>query len=103
VPLKKIPFTDAREALSSLIDEVQKSGEPIAITRHGKPAAVLMNIEAVQNKIEKPGKRPWMLRGSGNWVGDSAEVDTAVRGIRQQFHSSSGKRLKKLERELSSK
>ena len=42
----------AREALSSLIDEVQKSGRSIAITRHGKPAAVLMNMEAIEKKMK---------------------------------------------------
>jgi len=103
MPLKKIPFTDAREALSSLIDEVQKSGRPIAITRHGKPAAVLMNMEAIEHKIEKLEKRPWMLRGSGQWIGDVGDIDTEIRKIRRQFTSSEKKRMGKLLRQLSGK
>ena len=101
MPLKRIPFTEARETLSSLIDEVQKSGQPIAITRHGKPAAVLMNMEAMEHKIEKLEKRPWMLRGSCQWIGDPADIDTAIREIRQQFKSSQQKRMDKLLREFS--
>jgi prevent-host-death family protein len=96
-----VPFTEARETLSSLIDEVRKSGQPIAITRHGKEAAVLMNMEAVRQKIEKLEKQPWMLRGSGTWVGNSADIEAAIGEIRQQSQSSQEKRLKKLARGLS--
>jgi prevent-host-death family protein len=103
MPLKKIPFTDARETLSSLIDEVQKSGQPIAITRHGKPAAVLMNIEAIEHQIQKLEKREWMLRGSGSWVGNPDDIDTAIRGIRRRFNSSEDKRMSRLLRKLSGK
>jgi prevent-host-death family protein len=101
MPIKKVPFTDARETLSSLIDEVQRSGQPIAITRHGKAAAVLMNMDAVLQKIEKLEKQPWMLRGSGTWVGDPADIEAAIGEIRQQFQSSHEKRRKKLVRGLS--
>src|SRR5690242_6290270 len=100
MPLKNVPFTDARETLSSLIDEVQKSGQPIAITRHGKPAAVLMNIEAVEHKLQKLEKREWMLRGSGSWVGDAGDIDSAIREIRRRFASSEDKRMSKLLRKL---
>jgi prevent-host-death family protein len=103
MPLKKIPFTDARETLSSLIDEVQKLGQPIAITRHGKPVAVLMNMDAIEHKVQKLEKQPWMLRGSGSWVGDPGEIDSAIREIRRQFNSSEKKRISKLLRDLSGK
>jgi prevent-host-death family protein len=101
VPLKKISFTDAREELSALIDEVQNSGRPIAITRHGKPVAVLMNMEALEQKLNTVEKRTWMLRGSGTWDGDPAEIDSAIEGIRERFGNSSKKRLEKLVREVS--
>jgi prevent-host-death family protein len=103
VPLKKVPFTDARETLSSLIDEVQRSGQPIAITRHGRPEAVLMNIEAIEEKIQKLEKRTWKLRGSGSWVGDPADIDDSIREIRRQFNSSEKKRMSKLLRGFSGK
>ena len=101
MPLKKVSFTDARETLSSLIDEVQKSGRPIAITRHGKPAAVLMNMDAIEQKMKKLEKKPWMLRGSGTWVGDPADIDKEIRKIRREFSASSERRLKKVIKQLS--
>ena len=40
-----VPFTDARNRLSELIDEVSRTHERIEITRHGHPAAVLMSAD----------------------------------------------------------
>jgi prevent-host-death family protein len=38
-----LPFTDARNRLSELLDEVQRTHERVAITRHGQPVAVLIS------------------------------------------------------------
>lgn len=40
-----VPFTDARNRLSELIDEVTKTHERVEITRHGHPAAVLISAD----------------------------------------------------------
>jgi antitoxin YefM len=37
-----IGVEDARSRLGKLADEVEEAGEPIAITRHGRPIAVLI-------------------------------------------------------------
>jgi prevent-host-death family protein len=37
------PFTDARNRLSELIEEVERTHERIEITRHGRPVAVLIS------------------------------------------------------------
>jgi prevent-host-death family protein len=103
VSLKKVPFTNAREELSALIDEVQNSGRPIAITRHGKPVAVLMNMEALEQKLATQEQRPWMLRGSGTWKANPAEVENAIQSIRQEAQTASDKRMKKLARGLPEK
>jgi len=103
MPLKKVPFTDARVELSALIDEVQNSGRPIAITRHGKPVAVLMNMEALEQKLAVLKQRPWMLRGSGTWEGDAADVEGAIESIRRQARAASDKRIRKIKRGLSGK
>ena len=115
MPLRKVPFTDAREELSALIDEVQNSGRPIAITRHGKPVAVLMNMEALEQKLATLEQRPWMLRGSGTWEGDTADVEGVIESIRQQdqarederdrqqARAASDKRIRKIKRGLSGK
>lgn len=103
MPLKKVSFTDARKELSALIDEVRDSGRPIAITRHGEPVAVLMNMEALEQKLAVQEKRPWMLRGSGTWQGDPKEIESAIRSIRQEAKASSDKRIKKITRDLPGK
>jgi prevent-host-death family protein len=38
-----IPLTDARNRLSELIEEVERTHERIEITRHGNPVAVLIS------------------------------------------------------------
>jgi prevent-host-death family protein len=38
-----IPLTDARNRLSELIEEVERTHERIEITRHGHPVAVLIS------------------------------------------------------------
>jgi prevent-host-death family protein len=43
----KINLKDAKSGFSSLVDEAIK-GEFITITRHGKPAAVLVSVEAAE-------------------------------------------------------
>lgn len=40
-----LPFTDARNRLSQLIDEVTRTHERVEITRHGHPAAVLISAD----------------------------------------------------------
>ena len=103
MPLKKVPLTEARETLSSLLDEVEKSGEPVAITRHGRPAAVLMNMEALEQKMSALEKRPWTLRNSGTWVGEATDIEKAIRKVRKEFSVSSEKRLKNLSKKLAGK
>lgn len=38
-----MPFTDARNRLSELIEEVERTHERIEITRHGRPVAVIIS------------------------------------------------------------
>ncbi|GIH96680.1 type II toxin-antitoxin system Phd/YefM family antitoxin [Planobispora siamensis] len=38
-----LPFTDARNRLSELIDEVHRTHDRVAIIRHGQPVAVLIS------------------------------------------------------------
>ncbi|MEQ4301215.1 type II toxin-antitoxin system Phd/YefM family antitoxin [Plantactinospora sp. B6F1] len=40
-----LPFTEARNRLSELIDEVTRTHERIEITRHGHAAAVLISAD----------------------------------------------------------
>ncbi|MBA3488271.1 MAG: type II toxin-antitoxin system Phd/YefM family antitoxin [Longispora sp.] len=41
--MSSLPFTDARNRLSELIDEVTRTHERVTITRHGQEVAVLLS------------------------------------------------------------
>ncbi len=46
------PLTEARNRLSEIVDEVATTGSELVITRHGRPAAVVMGYEDYQSLIE---------------------------------------------------
>jgi prevent-host-death family protein len=43
-----MPFTDARNHLSDLIDEVERTHERVVITRHGHAAAILVSPDDLE-------------------------------------------------------
>lgn len=50
-----MPFTDARNRLSELIEEVERTHERVEITRHGHPVAVLISpddLAALEETLE---------------------------------------------------
>jgi prevent-host-death family protein len=51
----RIPVTEARDQLSELVARVQYGGERITLTKHGRPAAMLVPVE--QSRTGRP-KRP---------------------------------------------
>lgn len=60
---KEINFSEARQKLSAIVDEVEKTGTPVKILRHGKVAAVVIGDLEYQHKFEKK-KKKWKLAGS---------------------------------------
>ena len=42
---------------------------------------VLMNMEALEQKFATLEHRRWMLRGSGTWKGNTADVEGAIESI----------------------
>jgi prevent-host-death family protein len=60
---KTIAFSQARQNLSTLIDEVEEFGRSVTIVRNGRPAAVIIDPGTYRELIEnKPGK--CTLKGS---------------------------------------
>lgn len=59
--MRTVPLGEAKDKLSSLVDEAAKTHEIITITRHGHPAAVLMAADDLESLHEtvywlsKPG------------------------------------------------
>ncbi|MCQ3802544.1 MAG: type II toxin-antitoxin system Phd/YefM family antitoxin [bacterium] len=46
------PLTEARNRLSEIVDEATATGSEIVITRHGRPAAVVMGYQDYESLIE---------------------------------------------------
>jgi len=44
----EIAISQARENLAEVIESTQRSGEPIVLTRHGRPVAVLLDHAAFE-------------------------------------------------------
>ncbi|MES2658556.1 MAG: type II toxin-antitoxin system Phd/YefM family antitoxin [Verrucomicrobiota bacterium] len=60
--MKTITATEFKAKCLQLLDEVQRSGQDLVISKRGKPVARVV--------AEKPSK-PWLaLRGTGGYTGD---------------------------------
>jgi prevent-host-death family protein len=46
--MKTLNLRETKAKLSKVIDELEKTGEFVTVTRNGKPAAVLVPIEALE-------------------------------------------------------
>lgn len=59
--MSRVGVKDAKAGLSSLVDEAA-AGAFVTITRHGKPAAVLVSLEAAEAAKREMGKaRPSLV------------------------------------------
>lgn len=61
---KKVPFSEARQNLTSIVDEVEKFGRAVTIVRRGKPAAVIIDHETYHQFVERSKSAEWTLKGS---------------------------------------
>jgi prevent-host-death family protein len=60
----RVPFTEVRQNLTSLVDEVEKFGRAITIVRRGKPAAVIIDHDTYRELVEGAKRKKWTLKGS---------------------------------------
>ena len=60
--MKTVQLREAKAGLSALVDAAE-SGEPTTITRHGKPAAMIVPISAARKIYPegKPSFADWLL------------------------------------------
>jgi prevent-host-death family protein len=86
--METIPLSEAKDRLSSLVDAVAREHERIEITRHGKPAAVLMSkddLDALHETLfwlSTPGIREDVAEGlAPDAVLHSAEETRARYGV----------------------
>lgn len=58
--MKQVPITEARADLANLVNEVVYRGERIALTRHGKPLAVLISVDEAEMLTTSEGTQQEM-------------------------------------------
>lgn len=47
-----VPLSEAKDRLSALVEEAERTHEIVTITRHGRPAAVLMSADDLESLHE---------------------------------------------------
>ncbi|MCE3551999.1 type II toxin-antitoxin system Phd/YefM family antitoxin [Pseudonocardia sp. RS11V-5] len=50
--MRAVPLGEAKDKLSALVDEAETTHEIVTITRHGRPAAVLMAADDLESLHE---------------------------------------------------
>ena len=50
--VKTVPLSEAKDRLSALVEEADSTHEIVQITRHGRPAAVLMSADDLESLQE---------------------------------------------------
>lgn|GEM_PF-6722276 len=66
--VKTISVTELKARCHELVDEVSQTGESIVVTHNGKPAAMLVQVPAEQEKSKK--WNPGQNRHTGTIIGD---------------------------------
>lgn len=50
--MKTLPLSEAKAKLKSLVEDIERRGEEVLITRNARPAAVLISHEAYKGRKE---------------------------------------------------
>ncbi|MGL4177229.1 MAG: type II toxin-antitoxin system Phd/YefM family antitoxin [Dermatophilaceae bacterium] len=67
--MKTVPLSEAKDKLSALVDEADSTHEIVQITKHGRPAAVLMSADDLESLretlfwLQQPGIRDDLAEG----------------------------------------
>ena len=86
--MRTLPLSEAKDKLSGLVDEAESTHEIITITRHGRPAAVLMAADDLESLHEtlywlsKPGIRESIAAAEAEYA--SGET-TSGEDLRSEF------------------
>lgn len=67
--MRSVPLSEAKDKLSGLVDEAEATHEIITITKHGRPAAVLMSADDLDSLRETVY---WLSKaGIGETIGEA--------------------------------
>lgn len=86
--MKTLPLSEVKDRLSGLVDEAVSTHEIITITRHGRPAAVLMSADDLESLNEtlywlsRPGIRESVADAEREYV---AGETTSGEDLRAEF------------------
>ena len=67
--MKTVSLSEAKDKLSALVDEAESTHEIVHITKHGRPAAVLMSVDDLDSLretlfwLQQPGVREDLAEG----------------------------------------
>lgn len=67
--MKSVPLSEAKDKLSALVDEADSTHEIVQITKHGRPAAVLISADDLESLretlfwLQQPGVREDLAEG----------------------------------------
>lgn len=91
--VRSIPLGEAKDKLSALVDDAESTHDIITITKHGRPAAVLMSaddLESLQETVfwlSRPGIRADIAEAERDYAeGSSVSGDD----FRNEFGLSQG-------------
>jgi prevent-host-death family protein len=73
---KEIHFSHARQNLSAIVDEVARTGRPVTLLRHGKPAVIISSLEDYESKTRNAKRGHW-LAGSIR-IKEGVDLDKAL-------------------------
>lgn len=83
--MRSIPLGEAKNKLSALVDDAEATHDIITITRHGRPAAVLMSaddLESLQETVywlSQPGIRDTIAAAEREYAQNSTVDGDALR------------------------
>jgi antitoxin YefM len=83
--MRSIPLGEAKDKLSALVDDAESTHDIITITKHGRPAAVLMSaddLESLQETVfwlSQPGIRDTIAAAEREYAEGSTVDSEALR------------------------
>jgi len=86
--MRSIPLGEAKDKLSALVDDAESTHDILTITKHGRPAAVLMSaddLESLQETVfwlSQPGIRDSIAAAEREYADGST---AGGEGLRDEF------------------
>ena len=83
--MRTIPLGEAKDKLSALVDDAETTHDIITITKHGRPAAVLMSaddLESLQETVfwlSQPGIRDTIAAAESEYAEEATVSGDALR------------------------